>query len=454
MSFIDWKLFDIIPVNKIRIINDEQAREEKLIKKFICQSPIGTGKSTVIRKWIYNTVPDNKFIVVTPIINIAMEFYSKLYVALNNKYPNDVDDMIKVCVKDGAFKEFKSAITKFIPIVITTYAAASKCLGGIIERIYHHSIDFNKHYSLIIDEAHLLLENISLIETCREFDKVGLITATASDIICLSVFKDYIKINPQVEDKCNRTIYIHKLKNNMEEQREIISKQVVTTKQNYDKILIKIEDKKECERIKECINNELIKALYNSDKKEVEISDEGKFVNPEDVDIIIATSCIQAGQSLKENILSIFIQTQLDSCSSVEQFIGRNRNNTTVTHLYLRMIKVPEDKFSYKIAKNRYKTRLNQLRANAWQSMDENSWMKYLSKIGTIIINSENNAKEQPKITINEEGLNTEFSGKKKLYQYFGIKSDKKIPAEYELQMKVINEKGKRKRMYKLVKSK
>lgn len=68
-----------------------------------------------------------------------------------------------------------------------------------------------------------MLENISLIETCREFDKVGLITATASDIICLSVFKDYIKINPQVEDKRNRTIYIHKLKNNMEEQREIIS---------------------------------------------------------------------------------------------------------------------------------------------------------------------------------------------------------------------------------------
>ena len=221
--------------------------------------------------------------------------------------------------------------------------------------------------------------------------------------------------------------------------------------QNYDKILIKIEDKKECERIKECINNELIKALYNSDKKEVEISDESKFVNPEDVDIIIATSCIQAGQSLKENILSIFIQTQLDSCSSVEQFIGRNRNSTTVTHLYLRMIKVPEDKFSYKIAKNRYKTRLNQLRANAGQSMDANSWMKCLSKIGTVIIDY---VKEQPKITINEEGLNTDFSGKKQLYQYFGLKNDKEIPAEYELRMKVINEKGKRKRMYMLVKSK
>ena len=49
-------------------------------------------------------------------------------------------------------------------------------------------------------------------------------------------------------------------------------------------------------------------------------------------------------------------------------------------------IKVPKDKFSYKIAKNRYKTQLNQLRANALQSIDESSWMRYLSKIGTVII--------------------------------------------------------------------
>lgn len=30
----------------------------------------------------------------------------------------------------------------------------------------------------------------------REFDKVDLITASANDISCLSVFSDYVKINP------------------------------------------------------------------------------------------------------------------------------------------------------------------------------------------------------------------------------------------------------------------
>ena len=253
-----------------------------------------------------------------------MEFYSKLYVAINNNHSKNIDEMIKVCVKEGAFKEFRSAIIKYIPVVITTYSTASKCLGGIIEYFYHHNINFNNHYTLLIDEAHLLLEHISLIEICREFDRVGLITATAFDISCLFVFEDYVKLNPLSTIKYNRTIYLNRLKNKMEEQREVIAKQVLDEIKNYDKILVKIEDKNECEKIKESINNELNKALYNSEKKEVEISSEGKFVNPEDVDIIIATSCIQAGQSLKEKLLSIFIQTPLDTVSSVEQFVGRN----------------------------------------------------------------------------------------------------------------------------------
>ena len=46
----------------------------------------------------------------------------------------------------------------------------------------------------------------------------------------------------------------------MQEQRETIAKQVLEEIKRYDKILIKIEDKNECERLKECINNELKKA--------------------------------------------------------------------------------------------------------------------------------------------------------------------------------------------------
>ena len=454
-QYVNWTIFENLPSKSNEVTyrkDDEEITIEKTIKKFICQAPIGSGKSTAIRKWIYNTVPNNKFLLIVPTINIAMEFYSKLYVALNNNHPKNIDEMIKVCVKDGAFKEFKSAITHFIPVVITTFSTASKCLGGIIEHFYHHHIDFNKHYTLLIDEAHLLLEHISLIEICREFDRVGLITATASDISCLSVFEEYEKISPLADIKYHRTIYLYKLKNNMEEQRETIAKQVLDEIKRYDKILIKIEDKNECERLKECIDNELNKALYNSDKKEVEISNEGKFVNPEDVDIIIATSCIQSGQSIKEKLLSIFIQTPLDTVSSVEQFIGRNRNEDSTAYLYMREVKVPEDKFTFKIAKNKYKTRLNQLRANAWLSMDKDSWIKCMSKMGEVIVNEEENEIKKDTIIINEEDLTKEFTGKKQLYQYFGFKNEKELPEEYEIRSKFKRENGKLQRMYSLVK--
>ena len=238
----------------------------------------------------------------------------------------------------------------------------------------------------------------------------------------------------------------------MEEQRDVIAKQILQEIKVYDKILIKIEDKNECERIKDCITNELKRALYNSEKKEVEISTEGKFVNPEDVDIIIATSTIQAGQSLKEKLLSIFIQTPLDTVSSVEQFVGRNRNEESTAYLYMRQVKVSEDKFTYKIAKNRYKTRLNQLRANAWMSMDSDSWLNCLGKMGDVIVMDEDEDKVKPLINIDENDLSKEFNGKKLLYQHFGFKNEKQIPEEYEIRSRYIRVDGKKQRVYKLEK--
>ena len=79
-----------------------------------------------VRMWNFVPHPDiyyyNKFILIVPTINIAFEFHCKLYVALNNNHPKNIDNMIKVCVKDGAFKEFIQAMTSFVPVVITTFS--------------------------------------------------------------------------------------------------------------------------------------------------------------------------------------------------------------------------------------------------------------------------------------------------------------------------------------------
>lgn len=68
---------------------DEKISIEKTIKKLICQAPIGLSKSTALRKWIFNSVPNNKLILIVPTINIAMELNSKLLVALYNNHPKN-----------------------------------------------------------------------------------------------------------------------------------------------------------------------------------------------------------------------------------------------------------------------------------------------------------------------------------------------------------------------------
>lgn len=91
-------------------------------KKFICEAPIGSGKSTAIRIWI-SAHKDNKYMVIVPTVNIAEEFYTKLS---NN-------ESIRLCVNENAFKEFHKAVHYEVNIIVTTYHTASKCLGDLIE---------------------------------------------------------------------------------------------------------------------------------------------------------------------------------------------------------------------------------------------------------------------------------------------------------------------------------
>ena len=162
------------------------------MKKFICEAPIGSGKSTAIRKWI-SSHKTEKFMVIVPTENIAEEFYTKLI---------DMDvKSIRLCVNYNAFKEFHKAVHNEVSIIITTYNIASKCLGDLIEEYYEKEQRLN--YFFVIDEAHLLLQHISLIEITKEFDKIALISATANDIKNFVCSRDYIIVNPCINDIYN-----------------------------------------------------------------------------------------------------------------------------------------------------------------------------------------------------------------------------------------------------------
>lgn len=122
------------------------------------------------REYVYGNI--------VPTVNIAEEFYAKLTLLINNK-------SIRLCVKDDAFKKFGKAVNDKVNIVITTYSKASKYLGDLIEEYYDRKqrlVNF-----LVIDEAHLLLNHISLIEITKEFDKVALISAQLCMILSISL---------------------------------------------------------------------------------------------------------------------------------------------------------------------------------------------------------------------------------------------------------------------------
>ena len=71
----------------------------------------------------------------------------------------------------------------------------------------------------------------------------------------------------------------------------------------YDTAIVQIEDKKECKIFKELLEDRYKVALYTGDNKEVKLNEDCLF--EEDIDVIISTSSIQNGQSIKENTIKL-----------------------------------------------------------------------------------------------------------------------------------------------------
>lgn len=63
-------------------------------------------------------------------------------------------------------------------------------------------------YFLVIDEAHLLLQNISLIEITKDFDKIALKSVNANDIKHFAWFRINIIVDHHINEKSNRIILL------------------------------------------------------------------------------------------------------------------------------------------------------------------------------------------------------------------------------------------------------
>ena len=464
--------------------------------KFICDAPVGSGKSTAIKKFMTNWIIEElkgdlterfKFIYIVPTVNIAEHFCNNFKITYE-KVNESASYEITPSVGEGAFKDFKQRMKDPIelsPLIVTTYSTASKCLGSMIEYFYRRKQQ-NKidECFLIIDEAHLLLQHSTLIETIRDFKHIGLLSATPGDISNFLVFKDFQYLRPTSNVKYDRTIYLH----NSELKGEALLNQIAIKVDeimngNSDLItLVKIEDKAFCNQLKDKLNYKYKVYLYNSDTKEVIIDEDGKFkliegtaskvqragnnsqearlrevpdeeVKDRDSFIVISTSCIQAGQSLKEdNLISLFIQTPLDVISNVQQFIGRNRQPKSQTHLYLHLPSSSKSKvpLKYEHGNNRYKSKFNKMRAIAWSHTTVDKWKDVLIKYGNIIDETkkeDEETKEEKELIIDGK----EYTTKKALYKHYGIKSLRYIPEGYRVSERWTNKNGNKTRLYSLV---
>ena len=98
-------------------------------------------------------------------------------------------------------------------------------------------------------------------------------------------------VNSYINEKYNRYIYANKLITDAKEQCIKIVDLFDKKRMYYDKILVKIEDKKECKILKDRFKV----ALYTADDKEVKVNWDRLF--DADADVNISTSFIQNGQS-------------------------------------------------------------------------------------------------------------------------------------------------------------
>lgn len=98
--------------------------------------------------------------------NMAKEFYPKHYKMM------PINELIRVHIKksvdNNIFEKFFREVYTEFNAIITKYNILSKYLGYLLEKYYEKNKRLDNF--LIIDEAHLLLNHISLIEITKKFN--------------------------------------------------------------------------------------------------------------------------------------------------------------------------------------------------------------------------------------------------------------------------------------------
>lgn len=320
-------------------------------KSCILTAPTGTGKSTALIKHI---IENNKqCIFVSPINPLGQQIYEKAngyfkIINCNNKEISILADIV------SALKNNKSII-----ISLTTF-------------IKYRELFYD--YNIYIDECHLIIEYSTLLD-CenlvkdirnKKFKQIICITATPLKLDSLLLLP-IIKLEVYPINK--KYITLHQMKDYS------LSSLIGNIKylwKLHGKLVVFYNSTGIADKISQELNALNIKTkLYNSKIKEINIINE---YFSEDFDILLCTSSLVSGVSIRDNYYSVYIHQSFDSINTIPQFFSRNRNIISKGCIIKRF-------YSYKqeddIQENNYygKTKINNTLLN--------TYYKYLNKLNT-----------------------------------------------------------------------
>ena len=276
-------------------------------KSNIMIAPTGSGKSSALIEYLQTI--DEQVVLVSPLNTLSTQLSSKAkgrFIAINcETKTTTVKDDLRLAIIQG----------KSVIISLTTFIECR-------EWFYDTPV--------YIDEAHLTIEYIKMISTKElikdisrgHFRKITLMTATPLGLDYL--FEDLQIVDPLISLKYKRHIDLFKIEKSSIKYRLGC---LLDLHREKGKLVVLLNDKTAINELANELRARSINVkIFNSEIKEIKIKDE-KFT--EDYDIILCTSSLTTGVSLREDFYSVYFMMHHDTINTIPQFFSRNRNKNS-----------------------------------------------------------------------------------------------------------------------------
>ena len=269
----------------------------------ILVAPTGAGKTTALIEYLRAT--KEQCIFVSPLNAIGKQVYEKA---------SDIFELVNCETSESKILgdiHYNLMVGNSIAISLTTFIRYK---------------DMFYHYPIYIDECHSIIEYHSLMDTeelaqdirNKKFKKIVGLTATSFGLHKLLGLKE---IKPKIIPISKKNIELSWIK---DYSLSCLVGNIYQLYLEHKKIVVLYNNTKVLEQISnELIARGLNVKIYHSKFKNINIVNE---YFDQEFDILLCTSALATGVSIKNNYYSIYIHRIIDSMNIVPQFFSRNRN--------------------------------------------------------------------------------------------------------------------------------